>query len=110
MASSIDDIFAVDNPILYILSDSRGETALAVVYAAAAQFPDGSVLFHQEVGFPGTGCRFRFLHLALRFRLRCFRLRRVCILRVLSARPRTAAVTAEVSCCCLQAFGTDPFR
>ena len=40
MASNIDDIFAVDNPILYILSDSRGETALAVVYAAAAQFPD----------------------------------------------------------------------
>ena len=43
MADKLDDIFAMDIPILYILSDSRGETAKAVVHAAAAQFSEDSV-------------------------------------------------------------------
>ena len=43
MADQIDDIFAHIKPVLYILSDSRGETANAVVCAAAAQFKDDSV-------------------------------------------------------------------
>ena len=60
MASNIDDIFAVDNPILYILSDSRGETALAVVYAAAAQFPDDSVEIERisNIGDVETVCEY----------------------------------------------------
>ena len=43
MAVQIDDIFSQVRPVLYILSDSRGETAKAVVYAAAAQFSDDAV-------------------------------------------------------------------
>lgn len=43
MADPIDDIFAQIVPVLYILSDSRGETANAVVTAAAAQFDADSV-------------------------------------------------------------------
>ena len=43
MADQIDDIFAHIKPVLYILSDSRGETANAVVCAAAAQFHDDAV-------------------------------------------------------------------
>ncbi|RVU98431.1 hypothetical protein EII22_01070 [Coriobacteriales bacterium OH1046] len=43
MADKLDDIFAMDTPILYILSDSRGETAKTVVHAAAAQFSEDSV-------------------------------------------------------------------
>jgi regulator of PEP synthase PpsR (kinase-PPPase family) len=43
MAAQIDDIFSQVRPVLYILSDSRGETAKAVVYAAAAQFSDDAV-------------------------------------------------------------------
>ena len=60
MASNIDDIFAVDNPILYILSDSRGETALAVVYAAAAQFPDDAVEIERisNIGDVETVCEY----------------------------------------------------
>jgi len=38
-----DDIFGEAIPIIYVLSDSRGETANAVVMAAAAQFGNGSV-------------------------------------------------------------------
>lgn len=38
-----DDIFGGVIPLIYVLSDSRGETANAVVMAAAAQFGDGSV-------------------------------------------------------------------
>ena len=38
-----DDLFDEVVPLLYVLSDSRGETANAVVMAAAAQFGDGSV-------------------------------------------------------------------
>lgn len=43
MAVQIDDIFSQVRPVLYILSDSRGETAKAVVFAAAAQFSDDAV-------------------------------------------------------------------
>ena len=38
-----DDIFGQVVPVIYVLSDSRGETANAVVLAAAAQFGDDSV-------------------------------------------------------------------
>lgn len=38
-----DDIFGNTVPIVYVLSDARGETANAVVVAAAAQFGDGSI-------------------------------------------------------------------
>lgn len=38
-----DDIFGHVVPIIYVLSDSRGETANTVVMAAAAQFGDSSV-------------------------------------------------------------------
>ena len=38
-----DDIFGGVIPLIYVLSDSGGETANAVVMAAAAQFGDGSV-------------------------------------------------------------------
>jgi len=38
-----DDIFGEVIPVIYVLSDSRGETANAVVMAAAAQFGNGSV-------------------------------------------------------------------
>lgn len=38
-----DDIFGQVVPLIYVLSDSRGETANTVVMAAAAQFGDGSV-------------------------------------------------------------------
>ncbi len=43
MSGQLDDIFAHIKPVLYILSDSSGETANAVVCAAAAQFPDDSI-------------------------------------------------------------------
>ncbi len=43
MAEQLDDIFMHAKPVVYILSDSRGETANAVVRAAAAQFKDGSI-------------------------------------------------------------------
>lgn len=43
MADTIDDIFAQVVPTIYILSDSRGETANAVVCAAAAQFSDDAL-------------------------------------------------------------------
>lgn len=38
-----DDIFGEVMPVIYVLSDSRGETAMAVVKAAAAQFDDDAV-------------------------------------------------------------------
>lgn len=38
-----DDIFGGVVPLIFVLSDSRGETANTVVMAAAAQFGDGSV-------------------------------------------------------------------
>lgn len=38
-----DDIFGQVVPLVFVLSDSRGETANTVVMAAAAQFGDGSV-------------------------------------------------------------------
>lgn len=38
-----DDIFGHVVPLIYVLSDARGETANTVVMAAAAQFGDGSV-------------------------------------------------------------------
>lgn len=38
-----DDIFGEVMPVIYVLSDSRGETAMAVVKAAAAQFDNDSV-------------------------------------------------------------------
>lgn len=38
-----DDVFGQVVPLIYVLSDSRGETANTVVMAAAAQFGDGSV-------------------------------------------------------------------
>lgn len=38
-----DDIFGHVVPVIYVLSDARGETANTVVVAAAAQFGDGSV-------------------------------------------------------------------
>ncbi|WP_455139790.1 kinase/pyrophosphorylase [Thermophilibacter sp.] len=38
-----DDIFGQVIPLIYVLSDSRGETANTVVMAAAAQFGDGCV-------------------------------------------------------------------
>lgn len=38
-----DDIFGQAVPLIYVLSDSRGETASTVVKAAAAQFGDSSV-------------------------------------------------------------------
>lgn len=38
-----DDVFGHVVPAIYVLSDARGETAKAVVEAAAAQFGDGSV-------------------------------------------------------------------
>lgn len=38
-----DDIFSNAVPVIYVLSDARGETAKAVVEAAAAQFGDGAV-------------------------------------------------------------------
>ena len=38
-----DDVFGQVIPLIYVLSDSRGETANTVVMAAAAQFGDGSV-------------------------------------------------------------------
>ena len=38
-----DDVFGHVIPAIYVLSDARGETAKAVVEAAAAQFGDGSV-------------------------------------------------------------------
>ncbi len=43
MADQLDDIFSQVVPVIYILSDSRGETANAVVCAAAAQFSDDAV-------------------------------------------------------------------
>ncbi len=39
----VDDIFEQSVPVIYVLSDSRGDTATSVVMAAAAQFGDGSV-------------------------------------------------------------------
>ena len=39
-----DDIFGEVVPMIYVLSDARGETANTVVMAAAAQFGDSSVL------------------------------------------------------------------
>lgn len=38
-----DDIFGEVMPVIYVLSDSRGETAMAVVKAAAAQFNNDAV-------------------------------------------------------------------
>lgn len=38
-----DDLFEHSVPLIYVLSDSRGETANTVVMAAAAQFGPGSV-------------------------------------------------------------------
>ena len=38
-----DDIFGQVVPLIYVLSDARGETANTVVMAAAAQFKDASV-------------------------------------------------------------------
>ncbi len=38
-----DDIFGQVVPLIYVLSDARGETANTVVMAAAAQFGDSSV-------------------------------------------------------------------
>lgn len=38
-----DDVFGQVVPLIYVLSDARGETANTVVMAAAAQFGDGSV-------------------------------------------------------------------
>lgn len=38
-----NDAFEQAIPLIYVLSDSRGETANTVVMAAAAQFGDGSV-------------------------------------------------------------------
>ena len=38
-----DDIFGQAVPLIYVLSDARGETANTVVMAAAAQFGDASV-------------------------------------------------------------------
>lgn len=38
-----DDIFGHVVPLIYVLSDARGETANTVVMAAAAQFGDSSV-------------------------------------------------------------------
>ena len=38
-----DDIFGEITPVIYVLSDSRGETAMAVVKAAAAQFDEEAV-------------------------------------------------------------------
>lgn len=38
-----DDIFGEVLPVIYVLSDSRGETAMAVVKAAAAQFDNDAV-------------------------------------------------------------------
>ena len=38
-----DDLFGQVVPLIYVLSDARGETANTVVMAAAAQFGDGSV-------------------------------------------------------------------
>lgn len=38
-----DDIFGEVVPMIYVLSDARGETANTVVMAAAAQFGDASV-------------------------------------------------------------------
>lgn len=38
-----NDIFGDIVPLIFVLSDSRGETAHTVVMAAAAQFGDGSV-------------------------------------------------------------------
>lgn len=38
-----NDIFGDIIPLIFVLSDSRGETANTVVMAAAAQFGDGSV-------------------------------------------------------------------
>ena len=38
-----DDIFGEVMPVIYVLSDSRGETAMAVVKAAAAQFDNDAV-------------------------------------------------------------------
>ena len=38
-----DDIFGQVVPLIFVLSDARGETANTVVMAAAAQFGDGSV-------------------------------------------------------------------
>ena len=38
-----DDIFGQVVPLIFVLSDARGETANTVVMAAAAQFGEGSV-------------------------------------------------------------------
>ncbi len=38
-----DGRYSQDVPLIFVLSDSRGETANTVVLAAAAQFGDGSV-------------------------------------------------------------------
>ena len=38
-----DDIFGQVTPLIYVLSDARGETANTVVMAAAAQFAETSV-------------------------------------------------------------------
>lgn len=38
-----EDVFGQVVPLIYVLSDARGETANTVVMAAAAQFGDGSV-------------------------------------------------------------------
>lgn len=38
-----DELFVEQVPVIYVLSDSRGETAHSVVMAAAAQFPATAV-------------------------------------------------------------------
>lgn len=43
MAKVDFDVFTGVTPIIYVLSDARGETANAVVKAAAAQFEPGAV-------------------------------------------------------------------
>ena len=43
MAKVYFDVIAEVTPIIYVLSDARGETANAVVKAAAAQFEPGAV-------------------------------------------------------------------
>ncbi len=42
-----NDIFGDVVPLIFVLSDARGETANTVVMAAAAQFGDGSVEIHR---------------------------------------------------------------
>ena len=47
MSEPIEDIFVEEPPIVFVLSDARGKTAVGVVEAAAAQFVDDIIAIKQ---------------------------------------------------------------